>query len=243
MIWMRNRNLHTVIAALMIALLLFGCSTVIQPDGKAGKPEKDNTQPSLENEKKSAAFDESMSLIKRGNTAEARVEYEISDSDMPNGVESSNASIVIYTKGADKIRTDMMSKNIELRSYLISNDAYVCISQRSKWVCYRQKSGTVEAIKAFENDVENNPGEYKVTYEGTEVMLGAKTKCYKFQDLTYLSESKTCRTMEGIPLYISIVAPSSGSYRTLKLVAKQYNLRVSDSDFELPALPQELPKK
>lgn len=224
-----------IFAAMAVMLLLLGCAGQ-QPSQQAQQQTTQQTQQQqttqqTEQQPSANPLDELLSAL--GASQGWKVSYVITGSEMPNALEMTQ-----YMKGAGKFRTDSVFEGMESRSYVIGNDVYSCTKQEGSWTCFKF-SGTMSGADSYELEkgIEEDPGKYTVTADGTKQVAGVTAVCYKV-----VAEDTTTRycVYDSVPLYVMSTSTSNGKQYTSEMTATSYSKSVSDADFVLPAAATEM---
>ena len=223
-------------------MLVFGCaqgpSTPVPPAAQPSAPSTGaNTQPQAPPSQPqatpgSSAADQLLSIM--GLTQGWKVSYTINGTNMPSG-----STMTQYIKGTDKIRVDSTAMGTESRSFVLSGKTYSCINQGESWICYKvDSSQSGQNSTNLQNDIQSNPSKYTVTADGSMQVAGVTAACYKVVSVD--GTVRYCVSQEGIPLYIKTTGSTQGVSYESELTATSYSTSVSDSDFQLPATPQDI---
>jgi len=201
---------------LLLFILLTACTQVVPivPENKT-TPLKPVTQNNLETLKN--IFD------KLGDRIEYKVRYEFSQA-------SKTGTETIAIKGDDiKIEFILVGQSQEI--YFVNSKVYMCGKQNNQMMCYEVPEADKTTVKN-DRDLRKNWDKFTIEDKGTRTIAGASAICI------YITETKSdyCYSKEGVPLYIK--SPSKGY--TTEMTAKEYSTSVKDSEFTLPATPQQL---
>ncbi|MEM4397840.1 MAG: hypothetical protein QW757_04420 [Candidatus Woesearchaeota archaeon] len=114
--------------------------------------------------------------------------------------------------------------------YRVNDKTYMCITEEEP-ICYEFNQQN-DMIKTDE-DLRDNWQKYNVVELPSRTIAGVKARCFGYE----LSSTKTetCYSNEFVPLYQKV---ESAAGKT-EMTAIEYSNKVSDSEFELPAEPQE----
>lgn len=91
------------------------------------------------------------------------------------------------------------------------------------------------------------PGDLAVEYTGTMQVAGTTANCYKLTDtdtggIFYYTIVNECYSPEGVPLFTQLLIPyGTGTEVLSERKAVSYVVGISDSDFEPPVEPVEMP--
>ena len=146
-----------------------------------------------------------------------------------------------YMKG-ENFRMDMEASGSDIRSYVLGKTIYTCTQLSGSWTCYSlggQASEDEYATYSLQTGLDSEPEKYTVTRDGTMPVAGTVADCYLVVSTD--GTVRYCISPEGVPLYVKTNAGSGDSGAISELVATSYQTSVADSEFELPAEPQQLP--
>jgi hypothetical protein len=160
--------------------------------------------------------------------------YDVKTTDAPT------SELTQYMKG-DMARIDMAVSGSETRAYMKSGYIYTCTKQPD-WQCFKFPMTPEQKAAGVDTEIDKNPSSYKPVLDGTLQIAGTTATCFKLTapDSTQAagSTSRYCVSPEGVPLYAKVMK-SSGETMT-EMTAKSYSATVPDSDFEPPAVAQEI---
>jgi hypothetical protein len=231
------------IIGLLCFVLLFGCTSSQTDQNPAQKPADtkpvDTTKPvnttsNTENTKPKETIptfstkDSVTNLFNLGMTASWKVSYELT-----SGTQS--YQMVQYKRGETDMRTDISMQGSESRVYLLSDLSYTCSKQGETWTCYSLTGFTSEDTLAKTAAALPH---FTTTELPNMQLAGIDAKCYNLKDADGV-ELDYCFSPEGVPLYIKTGATEQIP-EVVVVRAISYSTQVTDSDFQLPAEPQNM---
>jgi hypothetical protein len=233
--------------ALALLLALAACSTTETPQTGAGAdvPSDEPATGASENGQDNAAENsatqdteaqqEFESLFAKRNL-QWKIAYDLK-SEMDGKTVMSQ--LTQYMKGEDRFRTDMMYDGTESRVYMVEETFTMCSKQDGDWQCFKttpQEGDDSADVQDWETEYEQNEDDYTIVADGTKVVAGVSTKCFKVVDQKSSdSVVRYCFASDGAPLYIYF----SGQGTTSEMIATSYSKSVSDSEFTPPAEAQD----
>ena len=200
---------------------------------KSEKQAVDDSQEEQQAAKKEAkqessnAFSEFTVFLGKKAALQWQVDYDIVSNAQGTQFQS---TMIQYFKGADKIRSDTKTQGVESRTYLLNGELTSCTQTSGSWNCFKIEKQK-DNVEDVENGLESNPANYEVTTDGTKVIAGVTTKCFKVLEKSQGATIRYCFSGEAIPLYISFVS----SQASTEMTAKSFSKSVSDSVFDIPA--------
>jgi hypothetical protein len=167
--------------------------------------------------------------------AEYYVKYNI------EGTDQEMTSMAQWFKG-DKLRMDTVTSSGEGRTYMLGKDFIVC-TKEGTWTCIKMTSGdeSYEGQDMPDSELDDDmlaeleAVQSKIKKLADRTVAGEKCSCYAWSFNTEGSY-EYCYSKKGIPMYIDVKS-ESGNWR---MTATDFSTSVSDSDFELPAEPQDM---
>ena len=108
------------------------------------------------------------------------------------------------------------------------------------WTCFKFSMAGQDSSAGAKEEVESNPQKYNIVADGTMQVAGVIANCFKLGDVQGFA-IRYCYSAEGVPLYYKTTGTAEGKSFEYEMKAKSYSTSVPDSEFELPASPQELP--
>jgi hypothetical protein len=238
-------------AIITFSILLFGCASQEQAGSQNNPaifPQEKNATPGgpINSEVSKSAADEFASFVSMRGGGERKVEYSIDLGSDVNG----SSEMVSYSKG-NKTRVDTSVMGFSARSYEMDGNLYTCGIRNESWFCIQNKMPTASGSGVATLSMIKNLSEFSIGSDGMMNIAGAAAKCFK---LVYLGRSgpippgitlsyvngtalKYCFSQEGIVLYARTAANATAT-EAMEIKADSYTKHVSDSDFELPALPK-----
>jgi outer membrane lipoprotein-sorting protein len=235
-VWYMKKFL-AIIALMLLLLAVAGCK-----EDLAAKKTTATSGPSAEEdaeaataeadaeEESSGISDDFSEFITKRSSLEYTVSYEITSSSQGS---SANQKMTQYFGGTDRLRMDSSTGGMESRTYLMDGTFYTCSNQGGKWMCISMPTQGENPTQQFD-DIAENPQDYKITPDGTKSVAGTTAKCYKIT--TPQGNMKECFSKEGVPLYMETTFQGG----SMKMQATSYKPGVKDSDFKLPAEPQDM---
>ncbi len=232
-----------ILISLVCVALLFGCagSNEQKQPAATGKSQQGNgaaaSSGSTKNDVSTGTFAQNALESLLGTlklNSGWKVTYQLSGTGMQGTTEMSQ-----YVKGTEKFRTDVSAAGMETRTYVMDNKAYLC-TKTGEWSCLKftvPKNDSSQASYELESELETDASKYNVTADGTMQVAGVTAACFKVVSAD--ASTRYCVSAEGVPLYVKSSAQSEGQAVEYEMKAKSYSASVSDSDFALPAEPQE----
>jgi hypothetical protein len=168
------------------------------------------------------------------DTLQYKVTYQYSTS--AQGISTSGTETIVM-KGKD-IRTDVTTAQVSASTYILGDKIYSCSNAQGQTICYelpsnqqQQSSNAVQNQESLKQNWEN----FNMQMLGTRDIAGTTATCfsYEIQQGTY----EYCYSSNYVLLYMK--ADVNGY--TSELTATSFSNTVSDSEFDLPAEPQQLP--
>ncbi|MBN1386184.1 hypothetical protein JW968_04390 [Candidatus Woesearchaeota archaeon] len=142
----------------------------------------------------------------------------------------------LYFKDEDKFRSDITAtaegRTMTMMFFMLDKQGYFCIDQ-GQIMCFEQPNYEPPQGEQIVDDIKDNPDMYSPVYDGTVTIAGKKGECWKV-DVQQGSSSRICFSSDGVLLLSEVTMPDG----TFKMTAKSIG-SVSDSDFVLPAQPQD----
>ncbi len=167
-----------------------------------------------------------LSLLKKRREEGFKVKYRITTVSR-EGKET--LYMVLYRKG-NRYRMDVIEEGQESRVYTVEGKNYTCSRSEEGWQCFEGGFGA-PYMGTFQELPESEEGVSKL---GSRLVAGKRARCYRPKVQPAPGEEiEFCVSKEGLPLYVSQKSP--GNAFTMEAV--EYSLKVSDSDFLLPARP------
>lgn len=254
-----------VFVSLICAVLLFGCTGGSQPQGQQlaqgappapGSGQKGGNASSAgevpppppgNNGSQAAPAPEPKIEPKNTNSVDSllgalrlshgwKATYDLSGTGGVSGV------MTQYMSSGGNFRMDAVSSGIESRTYVVGKGVTICAKQDASWNCYKfsgeSLNSSTEVSATLGTDLEQNPSGYTVTADGSMQVAGTTAACYKVVDKD--GTVRYCVSPEGVPLYVLTNSQSGGVSATYEMKATSYSTSVLDSDFALPAAPQDM---
>jgi hypothetical protein len=131
-----------------------------------------------------------------------------------------------------KMRTDITTQGMEVRSYLIGDEYTSCNKATGDWMCQKITYEPSSADTA-KDDIKKNPEQYAIESLPGRTIARAATDCFRITTKNGVVEY--CYSNEGVPLYMKTTAGAA----TSELIAKEYSTTVPADSFDLPAEPGE----
>ncbi len=152
-----------------------------------------------------------------------KVDYAVKA--VTNG-ESSQVQMTQYFKDG-KIRTDVTSSGVEVRTFVDGTTVNSCFQAGGSWNC---QASQVPATNV-ETDVKANADTYVA--DGTMSVAGTTANCFKGSNAQ--GDIRYCISSDCVPLFVSYSATQSGVTVQTETKATAYAATVADADFALPA--------
>ncbi|MEM2138781.1 MAG: hypothetical protein QXM96_01360 [Candidatus Woesearchaeota archaeon] len=213
----------------VLALLFFSACS---------KTQETRTEKNLENTQNSESVSETKSETNIEQETEKKTDSKLKDffSKLPKMPEYKVVYEVKSNYATESIQTMVLKgTNFKYETekssvYRVNDKTYMCISE-NQVICYEFNEEN-NMIKT-DSDLRENWQNYEMTELPSRTISGTKTRCFGYE----LSGTKqeTCYSDDFVPLY----SKSESTLGVIELIATQYNNKVSDSEFELPAKPQE----
>jgi hypothetical protein len=124
---------------------------------------------------------------------------------------------------------------METRSFILDKKITSCFNMGGSWSCSEMEMKENDMTAIEEDVVSDEDLDYVITEDGTKMVAGTNTECYKLVANDGTSTTRYCIASDGAPLYIKSDATSDGHTITSELIATSYTKSVSDSDFIPPA--------
>lgn len=194
---------------------------------------------------------ELQALSAKFGSASFEVHYAINDtgSDQPL-----NGYITIYKQGSDRTRFDIASneggETVSLTLLDTPDGSIFCLPDAGalaqlagvtdgSGVCFKNNpnSGAPDLSAITDNFAQVAGGDFSVTSKSTRVILGVPTTCYDYTTDSGGTQSTTCFTADGVPLYDKSVA---GADTTL-LDAVQVSAAPASDVFNTPFPVKDFP--
>ncbi len=239
---MRISNLFLFLVVLSVVLLI-GCNSATQgansqntqnAGDSSAPPEQVNkesmTKDSAPKQTANDVASELKGFISSKSSLQWKIAYDIKSSAQGSQFSS---TMTQYFKGENKVRTDMTAQGIETRTYMVDKVLTSCSKSNGAWTC-RKIDIPKDDVNDLENNLEKDSSKYSITADGSKVVAGVNTKCYKVVDSEHSATVRWCFSSDGAPLYISFDSPQA----TSEMTATSYSKSVADSDFEVPASSQ-----
>src|SRR3989338_3874322 len=237
------------ILGLLCVLLLFGCvsnedaTKSGESDIKNGtKENKDAMQGDKGTEGQQGGETESadpvsdlMNFLNPGSSTAWKVDYDFVST--VRG-QTSSSGMTQYRKGDSKLRTDLSGQGYVVRTYILSDQSYSCSQQAGVWSCTSFSSEELSGPSSDPQSDLEDLSKYEINSLPDKSVAGVQAKCFSVKDESVTS--MYCFSQEGVLLYLESKGVVGGAPVDLRMEAKSYTTQVSDSDFELPAEPQEL---
>lgn len=162
----------------------------------------------------------------------------------PSTAGASLSSMGLYYDGKDRARIDVTANAIELRAYYTSGPAasgsgVVCIGSDANWTCIKSETAPNDTFKGLNGNI----AEYNVASLPGRTIAGAAVSCYNITSIKNMggtSWAAECYSPAGPLLYLQVAADSSGTSQLTTMTATSFSTTVPDSDFTLPAEPQDM---
>jgi len=143
------------------------------------------------------------------------------------------------------IRTNLIVDQNETRTYVNGSNAFTCINQAGNWTCYiiARHANISNPLQDMKDDIDSS----QITPLPDKVIAGANAKCFKSTTNNNMigavgvMNKSYCLSPEGVPLYEESTGTSIYTSIHIISTATKYSTQVSDSDFILPAEPQDFP--
>jgi len=136
----------------------------------------------------------------------------------------------------DKVKVVTESEGTTSSIFFMDGNAYMCAETEGTVSCY---SMSTEGIQInYTDEIKKNIDTYegKVVTDGTRMVLGQSTQCYKVTDEEEETVSRFCYNQKGATLYMEGTSEDS----SWAAEATEYAETVSDTEFVLPAEAQDL---
>lgn len=181
-------------------------------------------------------------LVAKGESSEFKVNYQTT-TNVKGQTEVIESTWFLKDKN---FRMDDKG-NVEGQAYesrmITSKDSAVMCNKQGSWTCFdlglnpedaqQEQEGQAEMMKT--EDIDKDLG---ITAAPDKKIAGTTAKC--FIVATEGASSEFCYSKEGIPLYFETNAEGEGA--SFIQEATSYSKKVSDSDFEPPAIVQDMQK-
>lgn len=228
-------KIQKILIACLLVIFLVGCKakqnqgTNQQISGQASGI--DSSVAKTETQDQSSEF---VQLLSNKAKLQWKIAYDI---DTEAKGEKSSYTMTQYVKGT-KLRMDSAVSGYETRTYFADNVFTSCSQQNNNWNCIKI-SAPKDDMKEVEKDIKTNTENYNIVSDGSKIVAGTNTKCYKITDKENSLTWRECFSNDGIPLYAYMEAKD---FKT-EMTATSFSKAVSDSDFVIPAgaQTQELP--
>ncbi len=232
--------MKTIVSILLVlGLLVFvGCDSSQQapPTQQQDQQVQQPTQEQLpkeqpKQEQESSSFD---IFAKANKEATYKVTYDFSSS---AGQSTSGTMMMAHKADNRKIATQMSQGNSEM--YILGDAFYTCSDAQGSMQCFKLATTQDTGFETMD-EAADNPDDYKVEKLATRTIAGAKAQCFRITSLKEDAVSEVCYESHGVPLYVKTTGSSEGTSYESTMEAKSFSLSVSDSEFELPAEPQDM---
>ena len=141
-----------------------------------------------------------------------------------------------YFKGKN-MRTDTTFEGIESRTYIVDDVYTTCTKLSDTWKCNKVSPEDLKEVQAEDNSkdsemqFEDDPTQFEVSADGTKVVAGETTTCYKMKAENVTDYTRWCFTKDGISLYVETAYEGGSSV----MEAQSFSRSVPSSAFDLPA--------
>jgi hypothetical protein len=140
-----------------------------------------------------------------------------------------------YFKG-DDFRTDFTTQGVESRSYFKDDVFTTCTKMGGSWNCFKSEPQKEMTPENIEEALVRDDSDYVITADGTKIIAGVTTDCYKVISAKDEVTARYCLASDGAPLHITTQAPEV----TAELTATSYSKTVTDADFVPPAAAKDV---
>jgi hypothetical protein len=232
-------NTKSMFVLCLLAVMLFACQSASQPGEETNDvvaaptvqvSDQDQPLQAVPVVKEDAAVKKFKSYLTSKSTTSWKIAYDMTASAAGT---TTSGKMMQYMKGS-QFRTDFTSAGIESQTYVADDQYTTCMKQGTSWNCY--KSDMTDNTKEMESDIAKDNSKYTITSDGTKMVAGVNTECYKIISLEPKMTSKYCIAADGAPLYVKTELPQAIS----ELTATSYSKSVSEADFVPPAAAKDL---
>ncbi len=173
-----------------------------------------------------------------------RITYDI---EYDAGLGDGQATFTQYFGEGKNMRTDYTieqgGEETKARVYETEDGTTTCMMMSGEWKCftadiseYTGSTPAQEKAASQQEQVEKNPQEYDISFDGTRTIVGETAYCFRTDLEEQGRTMKHCFLKSGVPAYFE----SQGPDESYVMEAVSMSSDVSSSDFEFPAEPVDL---
>jgi hypothetical protein len=233
--------MRNMIILFALTIIVAGCANGYdEPDNQTTIPNQtnvpDQARPIVDTQEPSQSGQdinrELTSMMRRQVNLNYHVDY---DSTIRSaGIPEQRMRMSYYMQGADRMRVDITTDDLQSRSYMMDDKYTVCTLMMDAWNCmnYDLEDEVYDDYSNVDNEHISNIEQGKVSRLPPRTIAGVLSSCFR-AEVDY-GTMDYCYTPDGIPVYMRSESDYDGQTAVSEMTATRISTSIPQGTFDLP---------